>query len=115
MKQKKFAFLTNWSIVLYPEIIIAWTFSNRGFRCIIPDSVFSGLTSSRQISLFGNAVNDSRENIETGEFATGHRIITTPIIEAIGGLIITENTIYVLGEVDERYRLWCMEHSVDVK
>jgi len=115
MKNKKLAFITNWSIVLYPDIIVAWSLSSNGFKCIIPDSVFVKFTSSRPISLFGHAINDPRENVKTGEFATGHRIITTSIIEANGRLIKTRNTIYVLGEMDERYKLWCKEHGIDFK
>jgi len=117
-KIKKQAFITDWAIVKYPEVEIARILdqSSDNDICdgiIFPDSAFTELTDKRQISLFGRAVSDHRYNPETEEFADGHRVMTTQILEVKNGIVITENTIYVLGEMNENYKLWCKENVIN--
>ena len=51
------------------------------------------------MALYGRAVNDIWYQAETGEFADGHRLITSPLVVVEGNRYYTENTCYIL--IDE--------------
>jgi len=114
-EKKKLVFLTDWAFVKFPEIDIALFLSLIGFINIFPDAAFTSIdSSSYQIALFGRVVNDCRANFVTGFFTDGHRIITSQIIDVRCGLAITRNTIYTLGLINENYKKWCENRSIDI-
>ena len=98
--------LTDWAIVFYPSIYDAIEH---------PETVFAKHHCGRPIALFGMAKDDPRHNGETGAFADGHRLITSPIIEIVNGKYHTFNTIYVLDEdnINKDYKKWCEEHQYE--
>ena len=96
--------LTDWSIVLYPDIYKATE---------NPETVFAKLNGGRPVALFGRAKNDPRYNAETGAFADGHRLVTNPIVSVKGGKYHTADTIYTADE-DEKspvFKKWCEENQ----
>ena len=87
-RNKKQAFINDWSFVKNPEVVVAAMIDeDEEMRCLCPDtpecyfpnSVFTDFNSSRQISLLGRAVNDYRADSLTGRFADGHQILTSPV------------------------------------
>jgi len=98
------ATLTDWCIVLYPEIDI---------NIETPEAVFAKLNSTHQVALFGKAKNDPRKNVDTGEFEDGHRIISSPILTAKDGKYHTMDTIYELYEEEKntKFDKWCKENQ----
>jgi len=118
-RNKKQAFINDWSFVKFPEVAIA-AMIDEEIRCLYPDtpechfptSVFTDFNSSRPISLLGRAVNDYRADSSTGWFTDGHRIQTSQVKEAKGGIVTTENTVYILGEINEEYKQWCESNGI---
>ena len=112
------AFITDWAIVKYPEVKVAVILEEARStspdipECPFPESVFAKYNDTRQISLLGRAVNDYRADHATESFADGHQIMTTRIKEINGEEVTTENTIYVLGEINEGYKQWCELNGV---
>jgi hypothetical protein len=104
---KKTAFITDWAILDYEEANFTYVNSYS-----FPDCAFSDIDEARPIVLFGRTVNDQRNNPITEEFSDGHRIITSRICEFRDGLVLTENTIYVLGEINESYQQWCESNDI---
>jgi len=103
MRCKRQATLKDWCIVRYPEI------------CIIaenPEMVFSTYGDDLIVVLLGKAVDDPRFNADMGEFAEGHRLVTSPVIKVEGDEYHTLHTIYILKEEQksEEYRKWCEEN-----
>ena len=100
---KKHRTLTDWAIVLYPEIYA--NIEN-------PDAVFANTTCLRAIALFGRAENDSRHNAKYGAFSDGNRLITSELISVKNGEYHTENSVYILDpdEKNEAYAKWCAEN-----
>lgn len=98
-ESKRQAILTDWCIVLYPEI-----YNNTED----PSTVFAKLSFARSVALFGRAKNDPRYNAETGNFTDGHRIVTSPITRVKDNKYYTANTIYTLVEQDKNseYQKW---------
>ena len=98
------ATLTDWSIVLYPEI-----YDNTKNS----ETVFAKLNCGRTIALFGRAKDDPRFNAETGEFTNGHRLITSPIMAVEDGKYHTVDTIYSLDEETKNaeFKKWCEENQ----
>lgn len=101
---KILATLTDWSIVLHPEI---WDNYEK------PETVFAKLNCGHPVALFGKAKSDPRYNAETGEYADGHRLITSPVIAVENGQYITSDTIYNLSEDDKNieFKKWCEENQ----
>lgn len=99
---KKQATLKDWCIVKFPEIYANIDTPSRAF------TKFEGVT---EVVLFGRASNDPRYDAVTGEFADGHRVATSPIVEVKDGIYYTENTAYVLCDEDKNkeYLQWCAE------
>jgi len=97
---KREAILTDWAVVLYPEIYDVLE---------TPETVFAMLNCCRPVALFGKAKSDSRYKSETGEFTDGHRIVTSRIIAVKDGKYHTENTVYTLEDENEKYRQWRRE------
>jgi len=97
------ASLTEWSIVLYPEI-----YDNTKNS----ETVFAKLNCGRTVALFGRAKDDPRLNAETGAFTDGHRLITSPIIAVEDGKYHTIDTIYILNEETKNaeFKKWCEEN-----
>ena len=98
------ATLIDWSIVLHPAIYNS--VEN-------PEAVFAKLDCGQEVALFGRAKNDPRYNAETGAYADGHRLVTSPIIEVKGGKYYTKDTIYTVDEKDKNvnFRKWCEENQ----
>lgn len=98
------ATLTDWCIVLYPEI-----YNNTAN----PQFVFAKLNCGRPVALFGKAKGDPRYNAETGAFTDGHRLITSPIIAVEGEKYHTVDTIYSLDEETKNaeFKKWCEENQ----
>jgi hypothetical protein len=98
------AALTDWKIVLYPDIYKA--IEN-------PETVFAKLNCGHPVALFGKAMNDPRYNAETGEFTDGHRLITSPVIAVRDGRYHTSDTIYSLDEEEKNteFKNWCEENQ----
>jgi len=94
------AHMIDWCIVALPDIFDVYD---------DPESAFAAPESDVPIALFGRAMNDTRYDPETDEFADGHRIITSQIqkISMDEGMIYTTNTAYTLGEMNDGYREWC--------
>ena len=101
---KKHETLKDWAIVQYPDIYK--TIEN-------PEKAFAKLNCGYPVALFGLATNDHRHNVETGRFADGHRIVTSPIIAVTSGKYETINTIYILDERDKNasFQKWCIENQ----
>lgn len=98
------ATLTDWCIVLYPEI-----YDNTAS----PSTVFANLNCGRSIALFGRAKNDLRYNAETDNFTDGHRLVTSPITAVRNDKYYTANTIYTLDEKEKNseFQKWCNENQ----
>lgn len=99
-KTKWQATLTDWSIVLYPNIYKATENA---------ETVFAKLNCGSAVALFGRAKNDPRYNVETGDFSDGHRLVTSPITAVKGGKYYTIDTIYTLNkkEKNAKFQSWC--------
>jgi hypothetical protein len=100
--------LLNWALVKYPEIYNA--VDN-------PQEVFAIPDGNSMVSIFGKAIKDVRHDVKTGFFEDGHRIVTTPIVTAKGGLFYTENSIYAIEKKDINvdFLEWCKENGYDVE
>ena len=68
------------------------------------ERAFASMCSHRPIALYGMA-NDSPTLDSTPGY--GHRIVTSPIRAIEAGRICTEDGIYALGKMSDRYRTWC--------
>ena len=108
MKKKKQAFLTDWAILDYLDSQLVY-FTKEGF----PENAFSDLSDLKPVVLSGRAVNDPRSDPATGRFTDGHRLVTSLICEFKDGFAITENTMYILGEINENYKIWCETNNID--
>ncbi|MFV0503884.1 MAG: hypothetical protein ACK5LT_07945 [Lachnospirales bacterium] len=100
--------LTDWSIVLYPDIYVATE---------SPETVYAKLSCGHPVALFGRAKNDLRHDAEkNNSFADGHRLVTSPIIVAKGVEFHTQNTIYTLDENDKNlnFKRWCEDNQYKV-
>ena len=104
---KKQAFITDWAILDYFEA------KNSICHDDFPDLVFSDLSDENPVILYGRAVKDPRYNPETGEWADGNMILTSLICEFKQGMAITENTIYLLGEINKEYQDWCKSNNIE--
>lgn len=99
--------LTNWSLVKFPEI----------YKYVdSPETAFTKLDCSHSIALFGRAKNDLRHDPQTGAYADGHHLVTTPIVEVRGGKFYTENSIYAIDEREEdpTFKVWCSSRQYTV-
>ncbi|WP_334145716.1 hypothetical protein [Muricomes intestini] len=96
------ATLTDWCIVLYPQIYD---------HTENPLSVFAKLNCGQPVALFGRAKSDPRYNAETGAFTDGHRLVTSPIVSVKDGKYNTQDTIYSVDEDDKNpdFKIWCEE------
>lgn len=98
----KKATLTDWCIVMYPEI-----YDNTEN----PEPVYAKFNDDHIVALLGKAASDPRCNPQTGIFADGHRLVTSPIIRIDGNRYFTANTVYTLDvmEVSKDYQKWCYD------
>lgn len=102
---KWLATLTDWSIVLYPDIYKATESS---------ETVFAKINCGLPVALFGRLKNDPRYDAEKGDaFADGHRLITSPIISFKDGKYHTQDSIYTLYESDKNldFKKWCEDNQ----
>lgn len=101
---KRNASLVDWCIVRHPQIYKSKE---------TPEVVFAKLNCGMPIAIFGRAKNDPRYNAETGAFADGHRLVTSPLTEIKNGKFYTQDSIYTLNESDKNtaYKKWCEEHQ----
>jgi hypothetical protein len=107
MPQRNQAFIYDWRIVKWPEI---------EYTKDSPENAFGFLDrDGHSLALYGRVLKDYREDAETGEFADGHRIITSDLYEYGGGVICTKNTAYTLGEINPPYAEWCAENGYDIE
>lgn len=99
--------LTDWSIVLYPEI-----YKHLDSPC----PVFTEMDGIHTIAIFGRAKNDLRNNAETGAYADGHRLVTSPITDVKDGKFYTQNSIYTIDENDENaaFKAWRLKRQYTV-
>ena len=111
-------FITDWAVVKYPEVKVAVILEEARSaspdipECPFPESVFANYNDARPISLLGRVVDDHRADLAIGCFADSHQIMTTKIKEINGEEVTTENTIYILGEINEGYKQWCELNGV---
>ena len=96
------ATLTDWCIVLYPQI----------YGCFdAPEKVFAKVDCGKPVAILGRALNDPRYNSEKGDsFADGHRLITSAVLEFKSGEYYTNDTVYTLDDTQQNpvYRDWCL-------
>ncbi|MDR2572359.1 MAG: hypothetical protein LBD23_18965 [Oscillospiraceae bacterium] len=114
---KRQASITDWSVISYEvaELAVAFGLDLLSYidsEFVVPDSAFANFEDRKPIALFGRTVNDPRSNPETGSFVDGHRIITTRIKQIEKGIVSTENTEYTLGNINEKYKIWCDNTNV---
>ena len=110
---KKQEFLYDWSIIHIIEPHLFYSFAPIFDKTCYPKEEFASFGGDCAVSLFGRCKEDSRENITTREFADGHRIITTPIIEISDGKATNANTIYILGDMNKDYKTWCEINGIN--
>jgi hypothetical protein len=104
-ENKRQSILTNWCIVLYPDIYKATE---------NPETVFAKPNCGRPVALFGRVKNDHRYDADKGDaFADGHRIVTSPIVAVKDGKWHTENTVYTADENEKNpaFKKWCEENQ----
>lgn len=99
--------LTNWALVLSPEIYQVTD---------SPGEVFCCFQKDRPVALFGQATRDPRHQPSQGDqFADGHRIITSPILAAVGNQFHTKYSVYMLSrwKINPEYYQWCKANHYD--
>jgi hypothetical protein len=81
-----------------------------------PENAFGILdTDGSPLALYGRVSNDYREDKETGEFADGHRIVTSDLCGYGNGVICTKHTEYKLGKINPEYAEWCADNGHDIE
>lgn len=109
-RNKRQATLREWSIAVYPDILATPDNPENAFARYADNEKIGRL--GKTLVLYGMAFNDSRFDAGTGEFADGHRLVTSPIVKVEGNQYHTVNSIYILDEeqMREDYKKWCKEN-----
>jgi len=112
---KKREFINDWAFVdeFKFNTWLAQSLHSPDYKKLVPITAFAVFDGTCTICLFGRASNDSRINPVIGSFKDGNRIITTSIIGVCDNEVITSNTIYTLGEINEHYKLWCETNGIN--